>query len=101
RTYNIEVIPETANPNTYIVPVTSLTVPAYQYNVSFDITGQDNGLVDDEVKTFKIKIADASITDESTGFTESTINVYEVCPLQSPFLGVYRVTGTSLFQDLY
>lgn len=94
RTYNIEVIAGTANPATYSVPA-SVTVPAGEYLATFDLTGADNGLVDDVIKSFQIKLSEADITDESLGFAEATINVYEVCPLQSPFLGVYKVSSDS------
>lgn len=100
RTYNLEIVPGSADPTTYSAPA-SVTVPAGEYVTTFNITGQDNGLVDDIVKYFTLKISEASITDESLGHAEALIGVYEVCPLQSPFLGNYTISSSSaIFQGL-
>jgi len=99
RVFNIEVIPGTANPATYSVPA-SLTIPAGQYQGVIDITGQDNNLVDEQIKNFTIKISDSSLGNESLGFTEAVIRVFEVCPLLSEFTGSYELsTVSSMFSD--
>ncbi|MEE1899254.1 hypothetical protein V1389_12945 [Flavobacterium rakeshii] len=99
RVYNVEIISGTANAATYSVPST-ITIPAGQYQGIIDITGQDNNLVDDEVKTFKIKIADSDFGDESIGFAEAEVRVYEVCPLEADFTGNYVLTPvTSMFNN--
>ncbi|WP_129751633.1 hypothetical protein [Flavobacterium beibuense] len=101
RTYNIEVIAGSANPATYSVP-TSVTILAGEYTATFNITGTDNNLVNENIKTFEIKVSEASITGESLGDVQSTVNVYEVCPLQAPFLGTYKVTSTSaIFNNVF
>lgn len=99
RVFNIEVIAGTANASTYNVPA-SVTIPAGGYVGTMDITGQDNNLVDEEVKDFTIRIPDSNFGNESVGFTEAQIRVYEVCPLLSEFTGSYTASATeSMFTD--
>lgn len=99
RVYNIEVIAGTANAATYNVPAT-LTIPAGEYLGTMSITGQDNNLVDEEIKNFTIKIPDTNFNGESLGFSEAQVRVYEVCPLLSEFTGSYTASATeSMFTD--
>ncbi|WP_330443519.1 hypothetical protein [Flavobacterium sp. C4GT6] len=99
RVFNIEVIAGTANAATYNVPA-SVTIPAGGYVGTMDITGQDNNLVDEEIKDFTIRIPDSNFGNESLGFTEAQIRVYEVCPLLSEFTGSYTASATeSMFTD--
>lgn len=100
RTYNVEVIvgnlPTSANPATFSVP-SSVTIPAGEYQGFLEITGTDGGLVDANVKDFTIKISDASLTTEHMDAEELTTNikVFEVCALQSEFIGTYMLTQLS------
>lgn len=94
RVYNIDVITDTADPQTYSVPST-VTVPAGEFQGFIEISGVDNGLVDNTKKTFTIKLSDDSLTTESLGTTQAVITVFEVCPLLADFTGTYQLTMVS------
>lgn len=93
RTYNVELIPNSsasaANPATYSFPGT-VTIPAGSYQGVLVVTGSDLGLVDEESKRFQIRLT--GITTEFIDQDVATINVFEVCPLEDDFLGLYQVT---------
>lgn len=105
RTYIIEVIPNdgiyAANPATYSVPA-QVTIPAGEYQGTFTINGTDGGLVTGEPKTFSIKVADSSLTGEYVDSNIAVVSVFEVCALQSPFLGSYMLEQqtTSIFEEI-
>lgn len=93
RVYSVDVITEAAvpaDPATYSVPGT-VTIPAGSYQGTLTITGVDDGLVDATRKTFFIKLADSSITNENMDANLVEILVYEVCALQAPFTGLYEL----------
>ncbi len=104
RVYAVEVIPNTgltgANPATYSVPG-EIIIPANQYQGFITINGVDGGLVTGESKNFSIKLADSSLSGESMDSNLAVVNVYEVCPLLSPFVGNYQLTqvNDSYFSD--
>ncbi|WP_417368106.1 hypothetical protein [Flavobacterium beibuense] len=100
RTFNVEVVPGSADSQTYSLPST-VTIPAGQYQGIIEIQGTDNNLVDEEVKTFTIKISDSDFNNESLGFTEALVRVFEVCPLIADFTGTYQLESiSSMFSDL-
>ena len=95
RTYNIELSfpenPDTAaNPETFSVP-SSITVPAGEYQASVPITGTDNNLVDENVKSFILTITNLDAENEVADSNSTTVNVYEVCPLGDDFTGTYHI----------
>ncbi|OYQ38249.1 hypothetical protein CHU92_05935 [Flavobacterium cyanobacteriorum] len=92
RTYSIEVIPGTgldaANPATYNVTASSITIPAGSYQGTLLITGQDNNLVDATEKTFSIRFLTAN--GESADTDIAQIRLFEVCALLDTFTGTYQ-----------
>lgn len=94
RTYNVELIPSTslsaANPATYSFPGT-VTIPAGQYQGVLVVTGQDNDLVTEEVKEFRIRLT--GVNDANIDQDIAIVEVFEVCALQDEdqFLGNYMV----------
>jgi hypothetical protein len=111
RTYAVEVIPNTgllgADPATYSVPVQSITIPAGEYQGTLNIYGADGGLVDEQTKNFSIRLAESSLHGENMDSNFAVVNVFEVCALQSPFLGNYQLEqvtssgfeGETIIQD--
>jgi hypothetical protein len=94
RVYNLEVtLPDNqsaANPDTFDLPST-ITIPAGEYQGFITISGVDNNLVDENRKSFNITITNMDENTEIADSNTATINIYEVCPLQSDFLGQYQV----------
>ncbi len=109
RVYNIEVgFPENsaANPATFTVPST-VTIPAGSYQGFATVTGVDNNLVDDVIKTFTMTITNPDLSFEYSDSFTATVNVFEVCTILDDFLGEYAVsmaaqpnTGTTLLDDV-
>lgn len=96
RTYNIEVIPGTgsnaANPATYTVPAT-VTIPAGSYQGTLTITGQDNNLVDENIKIFTIRLAETNGANIDNDIAQ--ISIFEVCALLDDFTGNYEMDQLS------
>ncbi|AXG72854.1 hypothetical protein DVK85_00845 [Flavobacterium arcticum] len=104
RVYDIEIgFPDNssaANPATFTVPST-VTILAGSYQGFFTISGVDNDLVDETNKTFTMTITNADETFEYSDSLTATVNIYEVCPLQSDFTGTYYMeVAENYFTDL-
>jgi len=94
RTYNIEFIEGNADPLTYNLPV-SVTIPANQYFGTLVITGQDEGLLDTNKKSFTFRVNGLN----SNEFMDKerqiiTVEVFQVCPFgeEIKFEGTYIAT---------
>ena len=100
RTFTITVDEEntTANPNLYSLP-TQATIPAGEYSTNIIVTGYDIDLEEGVTEILSVDIE--NITDNSsTGISNASINIFQVCPIPSDrYTGTWNVTTSGCQGD--